>query len=245
MKTRFTLSASLVGFAAAALVGGTALAAGTAHVALAAGTAAVCGSVTLDGAAPAMQKIKMDADPVCQQAHKDSVTDETVLSSGGKLQNVIVYIKEVPGTYPAPTTPVVLTQEGCQYKPHAFTIQAGQPLQIINNDATLHNINCQPKLNKKFNIAQPAKGMKSNKSFDQPEVISFKCNVHPWMNAHAIVTNNPFSAVTDAGGSFTLANLPAGTYTVEAWHEKYGSQTQSVTVVDGSTKQISFTFKAS
>ncbi len=240
---------SMVGFTVftLALAAGTALAAGSATEARAAtGTASLSGTVTFDGTAPAMQKIKMNADPACQQQHKDPVLEESVLVNGGKLQNVVVYIKEgiAPGAYPASKTPVVLTQTGCVYQPHVFAIQAGQPLEIMNNDPTLHNINCQPKLNKKFNIAQPTKGMKSSKSFDQPEGVSFKCNVHPWMNAHAVVTNNPFFAVSDANGAFSLANLPASTYTVEAWHEKLGTQTQSVTVADGEAKQVSFSFKA-
>jgi len=211
------------------------------------GTATVRGSVSLEGAAPAMSKIQMAADPVCLQQHKETVMSEAVVVNGGKLQNVIVYVKDgLKGSYPCPTAPVVIDQEGCTYHPHVFGIQAGQPLEILNNDPTLHNINAQPKLNKRFNVAQPTKGMKTVKTFDQVEIgIPFKCNVHPWMNAYGAVFNHPFFGVTDSNGSFSLSGLPGGTYTVEAWHEKYGTQTQSVTVADGETKQVSFTFKAS
>ncbi len=231
-----------------ALATGWALAAGTATEAKAAtGTATVSGTVTLGGPAPAAEKIKMAADPVCLQQHKEPVMNEMVVANGGKLQNVIVYVKDgVKGAYPTPTTPVVINQEGCTYHPHVFAIQVGQPLEILNSDSTLHNINAQPKLNKRFNIAQPMKGMKTVKTFDQVEVgVPFKCNVHPWMNAYAAVLNHPFFGVTDSSGSFSVSGLPAGTYTIEAWHEKYGTQTQSVTVADGETKQVSFTFKAS
>jgi len=140
---------------------------------------------------------------------------------------------------------VVISQTSCMYEPHVFGLQTGQKLEILNSDSTLHNINCQAKLNKKFNIAQPTKGMKSAKTFDQPEVgVPFKCNVHPWMTAYAGVFSHPFFAVSGADGSFSIKNLPAGTYTLEAWHEKLGVQTQKVTVADGESKEISFSFEA-
>ena len=116
-------------------------------------------------------------------------------------------------------------------------------MEIRNNDSTLHNVNAQPKVNKKFNIAQPVKGMKTVKTFDKPELaIPFKCNVHPWMAAFGHVVEHPFFGVTDANGAFTLKDLPAGTYTLEAWHEKFGAKSQSVTVADGESKEIAFSF---
>lgn len=209
-----------------------------------AGSATLSGKVTLTGSAPAAQKIKMAADPVCLQQHKDPVTSQEVVSSNGNLQYVLVYVKEgAQGSFTTPATAVTLTQEGCIYKPHVFGIQAGQKLEIVNSDPTLHNINCQPKANKKFNIAQPSKGMKSAKSFDKPEVpVSFKCNVHPWMAAYAGVFDHPYFAVSGEDGSFQIQGLPAGSYTVEAWHEKLGTQSQKVTVADGETKELSFNF---
>jgi len=209
-----------------------------------AGSAALSGKIRLSGAAPAREKIKMAADPACLQRHKDPVLSQDVVASGGMLQNVLVYVKEgAQGSYPAPAHSVTLNQNGCLYEPHLFGIQLGQKLEIVNSDPTLHNINCQAKSNKKFNIAQPMKGMKTVKTFDQPEVgVPFKCNVHPWMSAYAGVFSHPFFAVTDAGGTFQIQGLPAGTYTIEAWHEKLGTQTQKVTLADGETKQISFSF---
>ncbi len=211
----------------------------------AAGTATVSGKVAYEGAAPSRERIKMAADPVCQQQHKEPALSEDLVVNNGALQNVFVYVKEgLSGGFPAPKEPVVLNQQGCAYTPHVFGIQAGQPLEIVNSDSTLHNINAQPKTNKRFNIAQPVKGMKSTKTFDQPEIgIPFKCNVHPWMASYGHALNHPFFGVSDSNGGFSLKNLPAGTYTIEAWHEKLGTQTQSVTVADGETKQVSFSFK--
>ena len=206
------------------------------------GAAVISGKVSLSSAPPATQKIKMAADPVCMQQHKDAVMSQEVVAKEGGLQYALVYVKDgLTGTFPPPAESVVINQAGCMYEPHVVALQVGQKLEIVNNDATLHNINCQPKSNKKFNIAQPMKGMKSVKVFDQPEIgVSFRCNVHPWMTAYAGVFSHPFYAVTDANGSFALKGLPAGTYAVEVWNEKLGTKSQSVTVADGESKQISF-----
>jgi hypothetical protein len=220
--------------------------AGAAAPAAGGGSASITGTARFEGTTPQPTKVKMDADPVCAQQHQEPVfTEDVVVNPNGTLKNVIVYVKDgLSGSYPAPTTPVVLDQRGCWYSPHAFAIQADQPLEIINDDPTMHNVNAKPTQNPPFNIAQPTKGMKSTKKFTKPEVgVKFKCNVHPWMSAYAVVTTHPFHAVTDAEGNYSLKGLPAGTYTVEAWHEKLGAQTQSVTVGDGQSQAAEFSFK--
>ncbi len=211
------------------------------------GTAAIPITAKFAGPAPARDVIKMSADPVCQQQHPTPFhSEEVVVDDQGRLKNVFVYVKQgLTGTFPAPATAVTLDQAGCWYYPHILGIQVNQPFEIVNSDATLHNVNAKPTLNQPFNIAQPVKGMKAKKAFTKPEVmVKFKCNVHPWMNAYAGVVDHPFFGVTDEHGSATLSGLPAGTYTLEAWHEKYGTQTQTVTVAAGETKAVEWTFKA-
>ena len=211
------------------------------------GDATVTGTVTLDGAAPAAARVAMDADPICQMQHggKGQMTEDVAVTDG-KLQNVFVYVKSgLSGTFPAPTTPAKLDQHGCWYQPHVIGLQVNQPLEIVNSDGTLHNINAKPVINQPFNVAQPVQGMKTTKKFAKPEIgIAIKCNVHPWMHAYINVVDHPFFSVTDASGAFSLQGLPAGTYTLEAWHEKLGTATQEVTVGAGETKSISFSFKA-
>ena len=223
--------------------------AGAGAVTGATGTASVTGSVQFEGDAPVMAKIRMDADPFCQKAHSaQAVTSESVvLNSNGTLQHVFVYVKDgVSGSYPVPSEPVVLDQSGCTYHPHVLGMQAGQPLKILNNDETLHNLHALPKNNPQFNIAMPKYVKEKKKTFETAEVmVPIKCDVHSWMATYVGVLDHPFFSVTGDDGSFDISKLPAGTYTLEAWHEKYGTQTQQVTVGDGEAQEITFTFTAS
>lgn len=216
--------------------------------AAATGSASITGTVKFSGAAPAAAPVSMAADPACQEKHATPVaSDEVVVGANGGLKNVFVYVKEgVSGSFPTPAAPVQLTQTGCWYVPHVFGLQVDQPLEIVNDDATLHNVNAKPTANQAFNIAQPVQGMKSTKKFAKPELgVKFKCNVHPWMHAYGHVVAHPFFAVSGADGSFSITGLPAGTYTLEAWHEKYGTQTQQVTVGSGQAQSASFSFSGS
>ena len=212
------------------------------------GSATITGSVKLVGAAPVQEKIKMDADPQCALQHKEPIyKEEVVANPNGTLRNVFVYVKQgLEGkTFPAPTSPATLNQHGCRYEPHVIGVQVNQPFEILNSDATLHNVNCKPTKSKPFNVAQPVKGMKTNKAFTAPEImVKCVCNVHPWMAGYVGVLPHPYFSVTDENGAFSLAGLPAGSYTIEAWQEKFGTQTQTVTVGDGESKSVSFEFKA-
>jgi plastocyanin len=209
----------------------------------------VKGMVTLDGMAPKNEPIKMNADPVCIRENKTPQFQEAYMvgSDGKSLANVFVYVKDGLGSYvyDTPTEPARIDQKECRYHPHVFGMRVGQPLEILNSDPTLHNIHALPKSNSEFNTGQPIQGMKMTHTFDKPEVmVPFKCDVHGWMNAYVGVLPHPYYAVTKDDGKFELANLPPGTYTIEAWHEKLGPMTQSVTVGQKETKEITFSFKA-
>jgi plastocyanin len=215
--------------------------------AVSADAATVAGAVKLEGAVPKMPTIQMGADPYCQSQHTAPVQDEEVVAdAAGELANVFVYIKNPPaGNYPAPSTPLTLDQKGCRYYPHVSALQLGQKLNIKNDDATLHNVHAMPVNNSQFNEGQPVQGMVAEKTLDKAETTPFKikCDVHGWMKSYMAVMPHPFYAVSQANGQFTIPNLPPGTYTVVAWHEKYGQQEQSITVGPKESKQISFTFK--
>ena len=214
------------------------------------GANSVKGLVTLAGTAPKPAAIKMDADPFCKAQHPTAPTAESVVvNADGTLRNVFVYVKSgLPAgqTYAPPAEPAVLDQKGCTYIPHVQGIMVGQKLQILNSDGTLHNIHSLAKNSPQFNVGMPTAGMKISQEFKAEELmVRVKCDVHPWMETWIGVLNHPFFAVSGDGGSFEIKNLPAGTYTIEAWHEKFGSQTQTVTITDGQpAPEVSFTFQA-
>jgi hypothetical protein len=205
----------------------------------------VTGTVKFTGAAPANPKIDMSEEPTCKAKVPNAVDPITVVNKGG-LANVFIYVKSgLPaGTKaPAPAAPPVLDQSGCLYHPRILGVIAGQPFEIRNSDAVLHNIKAVPKKNRGFNISQPTAGMKTTKTFTVPEAaVPMECNVHGWMKAKVFVMDNPFFAVSGEDGSFSLKGLPAGTYTLEAWHEKLGTKTATVTVAANGTATSSFTF---
>lgn len=211
------------------------------------GTATVSGKVLFEGTVPGAMQIRMNADPVCAGMHKEPVYAEEVIVKDGKLQNVFVWVKEGLEKYSftPPAEPASLNQEGCHYTPHVSGLMVNQTLKIINSDPTLHNIHCWAEKNPQFNIGQPVKGMETEKSFAVPEVmIHFKCDVHKWMSSYMGVVPHPYFSVTGEDGSYTLKNLPPGDYLIEAWHEKFGTKSQKVTVGDNETKEADFSYTA-
>lgn len=214
-------------------------------IAVAAST--VTGVVTFEGKRPTLPNLAMDADPACAKKHSAPVPNEAlVLGPNNTMGNIIVWVsKGLPAgkTWPAPTTPVVLDQNGCMYKPHVMGIMVGQPYKILNSDGILHNIHTLPKVNPSFNQAFPATRKEATTKFDKPEAIfGIKCDVHPWMSAFVGVFTHPFFYVTTADGKFTISGLDPGTYEITAWHEKMGTQTASVTVAANETKTQNFKF---
>jgi hypothetical protein len=208
-------------------------------------TASISGKVSFEGQPPPSEKVKVSADPKCLALHPQGLEKQPVKVKDGGLADVYVYVKSpVGGSYPAPATPVVLDQNGCNYSPHIVALQVGQPLLIRNSDETLHNIHPRPKENAEFNIGQPRKGMESTKSFEKAELmIPVGCDVHPWMRSYISVAAHPFFAVTGEDGSFSIKDLPAGEYEVEAIHEKLGNQTGKVTVKAGEAAKLDLAFK--
>jgi plastocyanin len=208
----------------------------------------VKGSITFEGNAPKMKPLRMDADPVCVANNEIKPRKEwLILGKDNGIKNMLVYIKEsksgsLLGT-PVTEDVAVLDQNGCVYIPHVLGVMVGQQINILNSDGTLHNIHALPKVNKEFNKAMPRSKKQMTVTFNKSEdPFKIKCDVHPWMGAYVGVFDHPYFAVTDDSGSYTISNLPAGKYVIEAWHEKLGSQTADITVDDSGASQ-DFSFK--
>lgn len=210
--------------------------------------AEVTGVVRFDGPPPAVKPISMARDPECMKMHPGAAsTEEVIAGSDGTLGNVIVFISEGLGnrTFEPPSDPVVIEQKGCTYRPHVLAMQANQKLQVVNSDPTSHNIHPLPVNNREWNKSQPPGQPPLEATFAREEItIPVKCNEHPWMRCYIAVFKHPFFMVTEKGGRFELKNLPPGEYTISAWHEKFGTVEQKISVGPKETKTVDLVFKA-
>jgi len=178
--------------------------------------------------------------------HRTKPSEEIVLGDGGALQNVVVTIEGIRKGKKIPTSSPVLDQVKCDYVPHVQSVTLGSTLEIQNSDDLLHNVNA--KLDGRatiFNLAMPLKGQKISKRLTKPGLILLQCDAgHTWMKGYIMVVEHPYHATSDNRGSFTLADVPAGSYKVKAWHERLGALEREVTIRQGAEASISFEFKA-
>jgi plastocyanin len=205
----------------------------------------ISGKVTYTGTMPKMKPIDMAKEPSCAAQHPTPVTTESAIAGpDNSLEDVVIYISAGDQGSVASTTAIRYDQKGCQYLPHVALLQVNQPLEIYNDDKTSHNIHPLAKANAEWNKSQPPGAAPLKETFSKPEFIAVKCNIHPWMHGYFAVLNTSHATQSGEDGSFSLKGLPAGKYTVTAWHERFGTQSQEVTVGSGDTPKVSFVFKA-
>ena len=204
------------------------------------GSGIVRGVVRLNGTPPVMQTIE---NKPCHDG-ATPIQEETVLvNDDGTLRNVFVYVQGAPRVSGAGKEPAVLDQVNCRYVPHVLGIQVDQRLRIRSSDPTLHNVHYNPSRNEAQNFGFTSAGAERVVTFKAPEIIRTKCDVHPWMSAYIGVFENPLFAIAADGGTYEIKGLPAGTYTLTAWHEKYGEQSQEIVVEDeGVPVEVNITF---
>jgi hypothetical protein len=207
----------------------------------------VAGIVTFDGPPPKLVPIETKADPYCVSMHSEKplFSDEATIGPKGEFAWIFVWISNPPkGDYPVPAEPVTVDQFGCRYSLPVFGIRIGQTLQFANSDKTTHNVRGFPRNNRVFNFGQPPGLAPRTRVFDKAEMpLKIKCDVHGWMKAFCFVMDHPFFAVTGPDGTFAIQGLPAGTYTLKAWHERLGELEQQITVTDGASAEADFTFR--
>lgn len=194
--------------------------------------------------------INTQKDPNCAKSKAKIGTKDVILNKKTDpvtVRNVIVSIKSGPlaDMYPTNKEPVTLTQMGCEYHPHVVAMQEGQPLMVLNGDDTNHNIHFLPKVNEEHNFTQPKKDLEHGREVDLEAEGPFKvkCDVHPWMGCYIAVFKHPFFAVTGRDGTYELKGVPSGTFTIEAWHETFGTLTAEVKVDDSGTTEHNFTYE--
>jgi hypothetical protein len=196
------------------------------------------GRVRLMGKSPGNAVIRMGVDPMCgkMNAGKQVVQEQVVVDAEGGLANVFVRLQ---GSFPrtaVPTQPVGIDQRACFYIPRVVGVRVGQSLQIRNSDPMLHNLHSLSAGGNGFNVGQPSAGMVYTFQPKEEEVmLRLKCDMHRWMTAYIGVVSHPYFAVSGTGGTFEVTNVPVGTYTIQTWHERYGSLTRPVRVAAGAT----------
>lgn len=208
----------------------------------------ISGVVHFSGKPPARARIDMSMDPACAVTAAENDAEQYI-TAGGKLANVYVYVKSgaPASTAPSGAAPVVLDQKGCRYTPHVIALQQGGSVEFRNSDPTMHNIHTTPASggNPVVDVSQGPMGQPQVRKFTQPEtMLPVRCNNHPWMNAFINVANTPYFAISAADGSFTIANLPPGEYTLAAVHEKLGEQDLKISISPKAIAKADFTFAA-
>jgi len=205
------------------------------------------GVIHFTGSKPEPKLIDISEDPACVEAHKGKAHDESlVLGPHGVVANAFVYVeKGLEGkAFETPIAAVVIDQRGCWFRPRVVGIQVGQPLQVINSDPVTHNIHPMAAINREWNHSMGPGDDPITRKFTRPEImIPVKCNIHSWMHAYIGVLDHPYFATTGEDGSFTLPNLPPGTYTVAVWQEKLGTLRRQITVTSGQNSAADFTYK--
>jgi hypothetical protein len=203
------------------------------------------GHVRLSGEEPGNPVIRMGKDPMCAAVNrgKQVVQENVVASLDGSLANVFVRLQGTFPPTPVPSEPVTIDQRSCVYIPRVLGVRVGQPLQVRNDDEILHNVHSLSVKSNTFNVSEPKAGMVQQfKMKDEEVMLRIKCDIHSWMTTYVGVVSNPYFAVSNKAGTFEIANVPPGTYTIIAWQERYGPVMKTVTVKAGATATVDFAY---
>ena len=207
-------------------------------------TANISGTINFKGDPVKGKKLRLPG--ICAKQFKSDVYSDESIVTNGKLANVLVRVSkglEKSIYNDVPDEEVILDQKGCMYSPRVIAARVNQKVTFVNSDRTFHNVKSVTKKNKGFNIAMPKKNQRKTKTFSTPELfLKTKCSVHPWMQAFVAILDHPFFSVTSESGKYDLTDLPSGKYTLEAWHEVYGTLTKEIEVKDSKPLKLDFTF---
>lgn len=205
------------------------------------------GVVYFDGPAPERSRLRLGGWSECAIQHDGPVYAADVFVANGRLQNALVYIKDglADRVFDVPERPVLSDQRGCLFLPRIMAAQVGQPIRFLNSDPLAHNVHGLPRNSRQWNFSLGVKGAARTISVGAQEVgIEVKCDVHGWMRSYLGVFDHPYFALSAEDGTFTLVNVPPGTYTVQAWHERFGVRAQTVVLDARADERVAFRFTA-
>ena len=203
------------------------------------------GHVRIKGPIPGNPVIRMGMDPMCAKinAGQRPVQEVVAATADGSLANVFVSLQGSFPASPVPKEPVTIDQRACLYVPRVVGARVGQTVQVRNSDELLHNVHGLSTHNNAFNVSQPKAGMVQQLQLKTPEImVRVTCDVHRWMTAFVGVVDHPYFATSSGAGTYEITNVPEGTYTIQAWHERYGVTTQQVRVAAGTTSTVDFAY---
>jgi plastocyanin len=203
----------------------------------------ITGVVKLDGVAPPPSRVPIGKDKDVCGVHP-IFNESLVVGSGGGIRNAVVTIADIAKGEPLkPESAVIFDQKGCEYRPHVIAFPAGSTVKVLNSDGILHSVHTESTINPVVDMAQPGFKKTISVTIAKPEAIHVTCDAHNWMEGWWYVVGNPYYAVTDARGHFSIANVPPGTYKLQVWQEKLGTMTHKVTVAAGKSTSADFSMK--
>ncbi len=203
----------------------------------------ITGGVRFSDDPPKLPAVKVTKD---QDYCGETLPNETyVIESNGGLKNVVIFIESAP---PGKATDAqkenFLYNEGCRYAPRVIALQKGERLRVKSNDPKLHIPHGYLGNKTVFNLSLPFKGtsIDATSKIRQAGVLKVVCDTHAWMLGFIHVFDHPYFAVTDEQGAFSIPDLPAGTYTLKAWHEDGGVKSQEISVPEFGGVRVTFEF---
>ena len=155
------------------------------------------------------------------------------------LEDTVVYLKEVPGTYPPKTH--ALDQKGMRFLPHVMTIVVGDTVKFLNHDSLVHNVYSPD--GEGYNLGSFKQDEVRTYTFSKPGTYSQLCSIHPEMLGYLFVGQNPYASPVDKKGAFEIKNVPPGTYKLSVWNSHLKAADKTVTVAAGKTLDESFSIK--
>lgn len=162
------------------------------------------------------------------------------------VENVLVYVEKAPGEYPPPAEAAAVDQQKLTFIPHVLPIVKGTKVTFLNGDPVLHNVFWPKSTDGAYtarNLGTWGKGGKVEVTFDKEGDVVLLCNVHPEMEGHIVILQNPFFALASKDGGYEIKSVPPGEYSVKAWYpnpKKLKSQTAKVTVAAGQEAKLDF-----